>query len=257
MLWRETMNMRNWLLLASFTVLPFQIAVADEYNGKLNWFNPTELSLAQSGVVTKVNVVAGQMVNKGDRLIELDPSVFNANYKFRTAQKRQALMLMEEAERELVRSKELYERTLISEHDLVLAEAAFIKEQSNQLQIEAEYQLAKQQLAQSQVIAPFEARILQVKVQPHQFINTQVENRTVVVIADSQYFGVESMVRASEAKKFKLNSAVNVKIGTDTVAGKVVAIAMEPEAELNMARITVSIPYKTSYFPGKSAVIMP
>jgi multidrug efflux system membrane fusion protein len=250
--------MKPMKMFAVIALLGFSASAtfADEYIGYSNWFNRTELSIPQSGVITAVNIKGGDIVAKGAELISLDKTVFNANLQFRKVAQKQALMALAEAAKELERAKELFERTLISDHDLALANVAYTNAHSQQLEAEANLQLAKQQLNQSKVVAPFDARILKVNVLPYQFLNAQTENKVVAVIADSNQFVVEIWVKSSQLRKFNLNQDVVVKIGSTETSGKVYATELEPDADKGGSKVTIVMPYQDAYYSGMITTII-
>ncbi len=250
------MNSKVIMAISGLLVLVHTQIFADEYNGYVNWFNRTELSLPQSGVIATVNIKSGESILKGSELISLDTKVFRANLQFRTIQLKQAKLALEEAEKELERSQELYDRTLISEHDLALAHVAYINAQSQHLETEASFQLANQQLQQSKVFAPFDARVLKVNVLPHQYLNTQTENKVAVVIADNKQQVVEISVSPSHLRKFKLDQEVTVRMANTKIKGRVYAMDLEVGDKNSDTKLTVVIPYNKDYYTGMVATII-
>ena len=90
----------------------------------LQWGQRAELGTLVSGVVAEVPVRAGQSVNKGALLVTLDDRGFRARVQGAQAAVTRTGVRFEEAKREQERAIELYDRTVLSEHERQLAEIA-------------------------------------------------------------------------------------------------------------------------------------
>ena len=107
-----------WPLLALFFVAP---APALELEAELGWERRLELSTPVSGPVASVRVAPGERVEAGDLLLELDQRLYQARLDQARAGLEQARQNREEGRRDLERAEELYDRTVLSDHDLTLA----------------------------------------------------------------------------------------------------------------------------------------
>ncbi len=122
-----------------------------------------QLAAPSAGVVTKVNVVAGQQVTKGDVLVELNSGT--TTYAL--------------AEQELARQKELFAQQNTSQKNLQDAEA---------------------QLALLQVTAPLSGTVAQVNVKPGQAVDAST---VVAEVMDLNRLAVSAEIPTAEATDLK------------------------------------------------------
>jgi len=93
------------------------VASAGELPGTLAWGERISMGTLVSGMVAEVPVRAGQRVNKGDLLVALVGRGLRAEVAGAKAETLRADVLLKEAQLEDERATELYERTVLSEHE--------------------------------------------------------------------------------------------------------------------------------------------
>ena len=93
---------------------------AEQVEATLQWVRTVPLSTAVSGVIDTVNVRKGDRVKSGQVLLGLVAKTFQADLAAQKANLKKAENNNDEAELELERTQELYDRTLLSDHDLQL-----------------------------------------------------------------------------------------------------------------------------------------
>ena len=118
--------MMNRLFVLCLCCLAAPALLAADYQGSLDWSARAELGMLVSGVVGKVHVKAGQPVSKGDPLLQLDERDFTYRATSTKAVLERAKSTYEEAQREHERSVELYDRRLLSDHELQLKQIALV-----------------------------------------------------------------------------------------------------------------------------------
>ena len=109
--------------IACFTasLLLAGIIHAESYPAALNWSKRMELSTPISGVVKEVLVSAGDKIGKGAVVLRLDDAVFKAQLDAAQAALHSSDENLKESQRELQRTTEMYNRTLLADHDLQVA----------------------------------------------------------------------------------------------------------------------------------------
>jgi membrane fusion protein (multidrug efflux system) len=137
------------------------------------------LAAPSAGVVTRVNVIAGQAVNKGDVLVELNSGA--TTYAL--------------AEQELARQKQLFAEQNTSLKNLQDAEA---------------------QLALLRVVAPLSGTVVRVNVKPGQAVDSSM---VVAEVMDLNRLAVSAEIPASEAKDLKVGDPVEVLSGPPVTTG--------------------------------------
>ena len=112
------------ILLSCGLLLSGGDLAARDIEAVLDWQQRVELGTLLDGMVNKVNVEVGQRVSRGTLLIELDQRENQAQLAWAEAQVAVARLQQDEARRELDRSLELYDRTLLSNHERIVDELA-------------------------------------------------------------------------------------------------------------------------------------
>jgi multidrug efflux system membrane fusion protein len=90
--------------------------LAKDIQAVLDWQQRVELGTLVDGMITKVNVMVGQQVSRGSLMIELDQREVQARLAWAESRVAVTKLEQDEARRELDRSLELYDRTLLSNH---------------------------------------------------------------------------------------------------------------------------------------------
>jgi RND family efflux transporter MFP subunit len=170
-----------------------------------------ELSFPLSGAVKTVEVETGDSVKAGDTLVTLDTAILEA--KVREAE---ATVVTEQTQvAYLVRSGEESERLEAAKADVDRAQASV--------------DIAKAQLAQATLTAPFDGTIASVDISPAEFVNS---GQIVIVMGDLSHFRIETTdLSEKDVPGIKIGQAANIFIealGQD-FSGKVVDIARVSE----------------------------
>ena len=142
-----------------------------------------DLTTPSSGVVQKIFVKAGDTVKKGKVLLALDQRVFKASMAQAIADVKSAKLALEEAKRQLARTEDLYEQTLISDRELQLANIDFAKFESLLKQAEKAKVKAQYELDYSQLLAPFSGKIKSVPAFPGMVVNNQIKNTVLITMS--------------------------------------------------------------------------
>ncbi len=212
------------LLLVSFS----NVAFSADVEGKLSWSQRIVMSTTVSGVVDEVLVSAGDRVNKGDVLLRLQADRFKASLNSAKASKSDAQYKLKEAEREFGRAQELYDRTVLSDRDLQLAENGLVAARAEFATASTRYTNAKRDLIESVIKAPFDGVILKRYVQPGQTIITRMKSVPMISIAATKPYHVIGAVTSVYASKLATGQAVTMTINGKTYNGILLSIGYEP-----------------------------
>lgn len=239
------------LLLCAFTAPGFSQAAWD---GAVDWAQRTALSTATSGVVDKVLVRAGDRVKKGAILMQLEQGALRARLQQARAEMKHQKLLREEATRELERSQELYDRTLLADHDLDLAKIADADAEASYQRSRAAYHQAQEDVKNSELRAPFDALIVARLVQPAETVVTELRAEPMLVVAAAGKMLVRFPLAAADLASLSLGKDVNIEAAGKRYTGKIEAISqsgdrMEAEAVFAVdtrlapgSKATVSLP---------------
>jgi len=187
-----------------------------------------QLSLPVSGVVKTVNVSAGQRVTKGDEMLALDPVPFHAAKTYAQSSLTIQQSLLSESLRDLKQQQELYERTVLATVELENAELRVKRDKAAVENARAQLAEADYELAYSRLLAPFDALILSVEVNPGQSINNALQSKTLVTLVRQGYYVAEFYVPVDSLDKFKVGQTVTVTLEGKPNPGVVSSISYEP-----------------------------
>ena len=213
-------------IILSMLVFP-GVVCAEEMDATLLWGNKLPLGTPISGVVKAVNVMAGDFARQGSVLLSLDDRVFRANVTARSAELKGAENDRNEASRELGRTQELYDRTLISEHEremvVIQRDAAIAKYQTAQ----AALAKAEWEFDHTQVKAPFDAWVLNCDVAVGQTIVSRLQSTPLLELVEAGVMLARSQVPASRLSNLHKGGKATVTVAGKQYPGKIENIALE------------------------------
>ena len=207
-------------------------AAVQEIDATLHWARRVELGMLVSGVVQEVYVDSGQHVLAGQALVMLDARDFEARLAGATAHLAGVLPALAEAREELERAADLYDRTLLSEHDLELTRVAVAKLEAERAHADARVARAALRLERGTLRAPFAGIVVARSVEAGQTVVSRCESRTLVVLAGDEKFIARTALDAQSIAGLGIGQELAVLAGGLTLTGKVAAIAPEPLPDL-------------------------
>lgn len=210
-----------WMLASSL--------VQAQWEGVTDWSRQTEMATAVSGVVAAVPVNAGDVVKRGQLLMQLDQRVLRARVDQAQAAVHFQHLQQQEADKELERAEELYERTLLADHELDLARIDAARARASYQAALAKEQLARQELAQSELRAPFDARVLARHIQPGQTVVTHLAAPAMLVLAEADRILVRFEVDAEQAAGLSNGQALQVEVAGQHYPGQIESIHYQGE----------------------------
>lgn len=223
------MKRANAILLWAPVLLTVSLsATAAEFEGRLQWLQRVELGTLVSGIVESVRVVPGDRVKKGDLLVSLEQPVLKAAVEEAEAELALREATLAEAERELERTQELYDRTLLSNHDLELGKIAFAEAQAAYGKAKAQLAASRERLRHSAVRAPFDGVVLNRSVEPGQTVITRLQSVPLVVVGGTDRLLVRLSVPGSELKGLRRGASVGVRVDGRRFEGEIYHVGYEP-----------------------------
>ena len=202
--------------------------IAEEFEGVLGWSKRVELSTPVSGIVQKVFSQPGKLAAKGEVLVQLDPRAFKADLQYAKAKFKNTNEQSLEAKRELERQLDMYDRSMLSDHDLQIAKNNFTASQSNYLQAQATLTKAKLNLEYSAIRSPFNAIVINSTAIKGQIVASEVTPPVLVVIAEAQRMLARFYASVDKVNNLVNNQGVEINVAGQTYQGKILSIALEP-----------------------------
>jgi multidrug efflux system membrane fusion protein len=211
------------------------LAVAFAANGAelqavTGWVQRVELGPLVSGVVSEVHVRPGDRVDKGARLVTLDRRDFASRVTRREAERRHAELLLEEAQREDERAAELYDRTLLSDHERNQAAIALEAARAAAETARAALSRARLDLERSQLRAPFDALVVAVAAVPGQSVVSELQSQALVTLADRSVVVARAAVDAEQAAALASGQVLRATLRGQSVEVRVREVGLEPLA---------------------------
>lgn len=221
----------RWLLLAGILCQPV-IAMAQEIDAVVDWSKRVALTIPVEGLVKAVNVRAGQHVKKGETMVALDARVYTAELRKARAAVASLKLDYEESRRELERAEELYERTVLSDHELQVAKNNYVKSEATYEAVKSNQVKAQYNLDHSSLRAPFDGIVLARQVEKGKaIINTQMPEILVTFAATNTMYA-RGLVDYAELQTLTIGQAGKVMLQSESLQAVLVAISYEPEGKL-------------------------
>lgn len=201
---------------------------AADFDATLQWAKRVELGVPVSGVIQTVYADVGQKVSKDDKLLQLDDTVFKAQVNEATSALKNQEAQYKEAGRELDRAQNLYDRTVLSDHDLQVAKNNKVQAAARLDEAKAMLVKAQQQLKYSTLRAPFNALVLERHAQVGKVNAATLKPETLFIVADSDQMLARLQVSEAQLGQLKLGQSAKVMLGENHIDGVIKSIGFEP-----------------------------
>lgn len=227
----------NYFINISFVISLFfsSFVSAEEFDAVLSWSKRVELSTPTSGVVQKVFAQPGSVAAKGEVLIQLDPRIFKADLKYAEAKVANSSEHFQEAKRELERQADMYDRTMLSDHDLQLAKNNLTLARSQYRQAQSSLAKAKVNLEYSAIRSPFNAVVIKAPAVKGLVVASVMNPPILVVVAEAHRMLARFNLTSGKLMNIVINQGVKVTVAGKTYQGKVIATGLEPNKDNSYA----------------------
>jgi len=185
------------------------------------------LSLPVSGVVDVVNVRAGQRVAQGEQLLALDPAPFIVAKKLAQSQVSVAQIASKESFRDLAHQQELFDRTVLAAVELENAQLRAKHDKALLENAQAKLAEADYALSYSKLVAPFDAVILGVDVNPGQSISNALQSRDLITLVKQGHYQASFYVAGEALEKLTIGQSVTVTTESKAYQGEISNIGYE------------------------------
>lgn len=246
---------RVFFLALCFCAAPGNAA---ELAGTVDWGTRLSMGTLVPGIVDQVEVSPGQRVKQGDRLLSLDQGAYRARMRGAEAELRRTGILVREARTEFERAQELYDRTVLSQHELAIAEVGLLEAQAKAAHATAGLAQARAELGYSQLSAPFDGLVVEVHALQGQAVNAEQGVPELLVLVDDRRVKVKARADLATLAELLDTTTLQVRLGgVDLPAEQVVAgyerLKSPPGQELFPVTVVVLPPQGTTVRAGQSA----
>ncbi|MEJ2405879.1 MAG: efflux RND transporter periplasmic adaptor subunit [Candidatus Thiodiazotropha sp.] len=234
--------------------------MARDLDAVTDWGQRVTLSTPVSGMIGHVNVSVGEQVSRGNVLIELDQRLYQTRLAAAESQVEATSQEKDEARRELDRSLELYDRTMLSDHERKLAEIEAARTDAAFRKADAELARIRINREYSRITAPFDGIVEQIFVQTGQAVINRTQATPLLSLCESGHMKVVSRIEEKLAAELKLGASVQIGVRGQWVEGRLSLIGLQPvERDANGAKYTLEavfdLPENLQLRAGEKAVL--
>ena len=220
----------NWisaLLILGFVVTPV-LGSEIEIDARLEWSRRVALGTPITGIISNVAVRPGQRVKAGDLLLTLDSRGYQAEVARWEASLKKARLDKEEAEREVERAMDLYDRTLLSDHDRFMAEVDAARALATWQAVKAGLTEARINLERCHLRAPFNGVVVDVSAVTGEARVNRLKAEAMVVLADDSLLLAHGAVTLDQANRLSEGGVAEVQLRGHWYQGTIQHLGREP-----------------------------
>jgi RND family efflux transporter MFP subunit len=211
-------------LISLLLVLSPLPSLAIDLSGIAEFEHRLTLNSSISGRVERIHVRVGQAVAAGDLLVSLVPTGLQARVDIARAEVEAQAPEVERMQMELDKAQELYDRDSLARVVLQQAQQKLAIATALMSVATAKLELAQFHLSQAQIHAPIDGIVLAISTFPGQYINTRVNDQTLLTVADNRSMSVQALLPVELYNSALLNNPAEVTYLKQSFRGRVVAI---------------------------------
>ncbi len=216
----------KYFLIASIGLFMLQPALAQNFSGKTQ-LKTLSISSVVSSTVQEIKVEVGQLVKKGDPLIQMDADSLQLDYNIAKAELEAIAPDKELANMDLNRAFELYDRTLLSDVALKNAEFKFA-------QVKAKYDAAKAKkdkaeffLNAAEIKSPIDGRVIAIH-KTVGFFSDMDNAPALVTLADTSELTAVAYLKVSQWNHNLVGKKANISLMKKNYEGYVSSLGFTP-----------------------------
>jgi RND family efflux transporter MFP subunit len=242
-------------LLAILLCLGSARVLAIDLNGQSEFVQRLALNSSISGRVKVINVSVGQQVAAGEVLLSLVSTGLQARVGTAGARVNSLAPTVDRMLVEMEKAQELFDRDSLALVELQIAEQNYAIAQANLAGAQARLAGALFHLSQADIRSPINGIVLSIATFSGQFINTAVNNQTLLTVVDNSSMTVQSLLPLEFWKESLMNKPAQVDFQQQSYQGKIVGVSKQVTiGDNNHPAITLRIEFVTD---GKLAAGLP
>ncbi|MBW2185745.1 MAG: efflux RND transporter periplasmic adaptor subunit [Deltaproteobacteria bacterium] len=229
------------------------------YPGTVLASSQAQLAFRVSGPLITVTVKPGDCVKKGQLLMQIDPRDFEDNIRVLEAQLSGAKSQQDRARRDFDRAKTLFEQHVNATADFDRSKSSFDSALSSVESIKAQLQIARHQLKDTSLLAPYAGVITIQSAENFEMVRT---GQVVFAIQDISTLEVEIKIPENEIARRPLQSGQQVSVELPAIPNRTFAAklvewntAADPITRTYALRFTFIAPTDVQVLPGMSAEV--
>lgn len=194
-----------------------QNASSRSYPGSVNACRQTQLAFRVGGPLTKVNMQPGDLVKKDQVLMQIDPRDFQDSIRVLEARLAGARSQQDKATDDFERAKTLFDQKVIPQADFDFAKSGYDTAAASVEIINAQLQIARHQLNDAALRAPYDGIITFQRVEDHEMIQA---GQVVLGLHDISHLEIRINVPENEIARLPLKKGRTATVEFPAAAGK-------------------------------------
>ncbi len=244
----------RFLLTILLCLGPIRVLAID-LGGHTEFAQQLTLNSSISGRVEVINVSVGQQVAAGEVLLSLVSTGLKANAAMAEAQVNSLTPAVDRMLTEMEKAQELFARDSLALVELQTAEQNHAIAQANLAGARARLERARFRLSQAEIRSPINGIVLSIETFTGQFINTRVNNQTLLTVVDNSSMVVQSLLPLEHWKESLKVKPVLVSFQEHSYQGEVVGVSKQVTiGNNNHPALTLRIKFATD---GKLSAGLP
>lgn len=213
---------RSQLFGISFLMLTVSSSLqAADIKARIEWFDRVELTTPVSGVIAEVDADVGDRVKQGDVLLKLEQDPFVTEVKQAKAAVARNTVIRQEAQRELDRNQEMYDQTMLSQHDLELTKIALKTADADLRTAQTKLDQANYALRKSVLKAPFPGVIIKRNATVGMTVVSRLQTTPLFVLVNTDKYIARTMLTEQQFQSVKQFHKLDVTYDDKRYTGEV------------------------------------
>lgn len=214
-------------LLTLLLVIGSSPVFAIDLDGQTEFAQRLDLNSSVSARVESIAVTVGQQVTRGELLLTLETTSLRASADMARAEADALAPRVEKMQTELEKALELFDRDSLALVELQNAEQDHAIAQAKLLAAQAKLARAEYRLSQAEIRAPISGIVLAIEASPGQYINTRVDNQTLLTIVDNKSMIVSAMLPLEQWSEKLLQRKARLSFRKQTYEGRVISLGRQ------------------------------
>ncbi len=202
-------------------------ASALQMSGRLEWLQKVEMRAVESGVVEQVVVTPGQHVKQGEVLLKMDQREAQADALRARAQVARGQIALEDAQRELERTQEMFDRGLIAIEELKDAELNQIAALADSESAKAAQTAADVMLERTELRAPFDGIVVARNAYQGAVIYKTLQQAPLIAVAPTDRMLARILVTADVLRRYRPGQPAKINVRGRVRDGVIYSLGVE------------------------------
>jgi RND family efflux transporter MFP subunit len=238
-------HLRVIVLTSLFVLQATSIDVyARDFDAVLSWAETHVVNFPLDGGIKQVHVRPGQRVRKGAKLVELDREPIAIRVRQYEAEVAARKPVLSDARRAFEQAQSLYEQTVLSDDELQRAQHAYDKASAELAASRARLDYARWQQKKAEMLAPWDAWIVQRNADPGQMLVAEQRSKPLLVLAKTGVMGATAVLPLTAIDSIKIGQTATVMIGEEIFPASVSSLAMQGDPQSGTVRYRLEVAFE-------------